>query len=70
MIPVDNMDISFPKEYVPFISIGMVSLLGSSEKISVPILRDTGATQLLILEDVLPFSSESANGEVMLQGWS
>ena len=36
--PVDNMDISFPKEYVPFISIGMVSLLGSSEKISVPIL--------------------------------
>ena len=68
MTPIDNMDNSFPKEYVPFISIGMVSLLGSSKKISVPILQDIGVAQSLILEDVLPFSSEPANGEVMLQG--
>ena len=38
MTPVDNMDISFPKEYAPFISIDMVSLLASSKKILVPIL--------------------------------
>ena len=32
-----------------------------------PILRATSAAQSLILENVLPFSRKSANGEVMLQ---
>ena len=50
----------FPREYAPFISSGTVSLLGSSEEISVAILRDTGAAQLLIVEDALPFSADSA----------
>ena len=68
MIPVNNVYISVPKEYAPFVSsLGIVSLLGSSKNISVPILRDTGASQSLILEGVLCFSRESANGEVMLQ---
>ena len=31
-------------------------------------LQETGVAQSLILEDVLPFSRECANGEVMLQG--
>ena len=44
-------------------------LLGSSKKIPVMILWDTGAAQSLILESVLPFSVDSANGdEVMIQG--
>ena len=53
--PADIVDISFPKEYAPFVSPGIMSLLCSLEKTSVPILQDTGAAQSLILEDVLPF---------------
>lgn len=38
-MPVDNVDISFSKEYAPFVSSGMVSLLGSSEKTAVQIFK-------------------------------
>ena len=44
-------------------------LAGQSIKTPVKILRDTGATQTLILENVLPFSSLSSCGDsVLLQG--
>ena len=57
-----------PSEYKPFVSHGTVSL-GSGEESPVTILRDTGASQSLILADVLPFSADSATGaSVLLQG--
>ena len=63
------LNIQFPDEYAPFISSGKVSLLGSSVKVPVMILRDTGAAQSLISEGILPFSVESATGEeLLLQG--
>ena len=68
VISVDNVDISVPKKYAPFVSSGMVFLLGFSKKTLVPILQDTSASQSLILEGVLPLSRESANKELMLQG--
>ena len=56
--------------YKPFISEGLVSLLHDkviSKKIK--ILRATGASQSLLLADVLPFSKKSYSGEsVLLQG--
>jgi len=57
-----------PSEYKPFVSQGTVSL-ASGEESPVTILRDTGASQSLILADVLPFSVHSATGtSVLLQG--
>ena len=51
----------------PFISHGTVCFNGK-EKVSIKILRDTGATQSLML-GVLPFSQESSTGiSVLLQG--
>ena len=41
------------KSYAPFLSQGTVSLTADSEKIPVSILRDTGATQTLLLETFL-----------------
>ena len=48
-----------PDEYTPFISCGSVSLVDSQVESPITILRDTGATQSLILEGVLPISSQS-----------
>ena len=58
------------KEFKPFVSGGFVSLEGSdSDPVPICILRDTGATQSLLLKDVLPFSVDSATGEsVLAQG--
>ena len=48
---------------------GLVCLEGSKEKVPINILRDTGATQSLILSNVLPFSDQSSAGvSVLLQG--
>ena len=64
-----NVGTAIPKEYAPFISSGVVALLGSGKSIPITILRDTGAVQSLILESTLPFSDDSAVGqEVTLQG--
>ena len=56
--------------YEPFISEGVVSLVGdesSSQKVK--ILRDTGATQLLILGSVLPLTENSFTGaNVLISG--
>ena len=53
--------------YMPFISEGVVSLVGdenSSQKVK--ILRDTGATQSLMLDSVLPLTENSFTGANVL----
>ena len=58
-----------PEEYRPFISHGCVSFLDALNRKLVTILRDTGASQSLILDGLLPFSSQSATSvTVLLQG--
>ena len=53
----------------PFVSKGFVCLEGSKERVPIKVLRDTGATQSLILDSVLPFSDQSSTGvSVLLQG--
>ena len=60
---------SVSEVYKPLISGGLVSLL--HEKVNnrkIKILRDTSASQSLLLADVLPFSEKSYSGEnVLLQ---
>ena len=59
----------FPKEYLPFLSQGFVSFVGSSDEVPIVVLRDTGASQSLMLESVLPFGCQSDTGmTVLLQG--
>ena len=56
--------------YEPFLSDGYISLLGQNVH-SNPfrILRDTGASQSLLLADTMSFSEESSSGEsVLIQG--
>ncbi|XP_072182212.1 uncharacterized protein [Diadema setosum] len=56
-------------QYEPFTSVGYVSLVGCDEARKVTILRDTGASQSLILDSVLPFGQTSSTGtSVLLQG--
>ena len=45
---------------------GFVSLNNESDPVPITILRDTGATWSLLLQDTLPFSCESATGESIL----
>ncbi|MCG8117700.1 MAG: RNase H-like domain-containing protein [Candidatus Thiodiazotropha endolucinida] len=57
--------------YEPFLSDGFVSLNGDSYAHPTPIkiLRDTGASQSLILADTLPFSEKTSLGQsVLIQG--
>ncbi len=55
--------------YAPFITEGYVSLIGSTEKVPIRILRDTGASESFILESVLPFSQETDTGNrVLIRG--
>ncbi|KAK0150003.1 hypothetical protein N1851_009237 [Merluccius polli] len=55
--------------YNSFITNGLISLVGSSDKKPVKILRDTGATETFVLESVLPFSCQSSTGtEVLIRG--
>ena len=54
---------------MPFLSQGSVSLIGSSEEVSIVILRDTGASKSLVLESALPFGPQSdTRMTVLLQG--
>ena len=71
--PLHNVKISpeteshYMENYKPFISEGVVSLIGvesSSQKVK--ILRDTGATQSLMLDGVLPFTENSFTGTNVL----
>ena len=58
------------ENHKPFISEGVVSLVGdenSSQKVK--ILRDTGATQSLMLDSVLPLTENSFTGaNVLISG--
>ena len=60
----------YMENYKPFISEGVVSLVGdenSSQKVK--ILRDTGATQSLMLDSVLPLTGNSFTGaNVLISG--
>jgi len=54
-------------EYKPFVSDGLVSLVGEeSEAEPVHVLRDTGASQSLLLEKVLPLSESTYTGSNVL----
>ncbi|XP_065894244.1 uncharacterized protein [Dysidea avara] len=54
---------------LPFVSRGFVCLEGGTEKVPINVLRDTGATQSLLLDSVLPFSDQTSAGvSVLLQG--
>ncbi|KAK0141041.1 hypothetical protein N1851_021949 [Merluccius polli] len=53
-------------DYAPFISNGMVSLVGDENKVPVKILRDTGASESFICAAVLQFSSASDTGKCVL----
>ena len=65
-----NTESDYMKNYKPFISEGVVSLVGdenSSQKVK--ILRDTGATQSLMLDSVLPLTENSFTGaNVLISG--
>lgn len=50
------------QSYLPFITDGFVSLVGSDERVRVKILRDTGAFDSFILASALPFSDDTYMG--------
>ena len=57
------------EEFLPFVSEGFVSLTENSSPVPIRILRDTGASQSLLLEGALPFCDETATGEyTLIQG--
>ena len=57
------------QEFEPFISNGFVSYEGENTQFPIKILRDTGASQSLLLDSVLPESSSSPTGSsVLIQG--
>jgi len=53
--------------YNPFISKGFVSLSEHGEKVPIDILRDTGATQSLLVNGILPLSDSTATDTVQIQ---
>ena len=65
-----NTESDYMENYKPFISEGVVSLVGdenSSQKVK--ILRDTGATQSLMIGSVLPLTENSFTGaNVLISG--
>jgi len=55
------------EQFNPFVSKGSVSLSDGGDQVPITILRDTGATQGLIVEGILPLSAkETATGATML----
>ena len=54
------------EEFKPFVSEGFVSLESSSSQVPIKILRDTGATQSLLLEGVLLLSVSTSTGESVI----
>ena len=67
---VDNSPQLGVPGFQPFISQGLVSLVGGEDKAkSIRMLRDTGASQSLLLEGVVPLSDQSYTGSnVLIQG--
>ena len=58
------------EEFKPFVSEGFVSLKGDNANLHpIKIMRDTGASQSLLLKGILPLSEEtSAGASVLIQG--
>ena len=57
------------KEVNPFISVGHVSLTAGADPVPIHILRDTGATQSLLAENIFPLSdTTSMSTHVLIQG--
>ena len=52
--------------YLPFISEGLVSLTEDGDIVPIKILRDTGATQSLMVQDILPFIEQCSAGASVL----
>ena len=53
--------------FIPFISEGYISVIGdSSEPTAIKILRDTGASQSLVLANILPFSEKTSSHSLFL----
>ena len=67
---IPDKESDYMVNYKPFISEGVVSLVGdenSSQKVK--ILRDTGATQSLMLDSALPLTENSFTGaNVLISG--
>ena len=65
-----RVPVSMPEStYLPFISKGLVSLTEDGETVPIKILRDTGATQSLVVQDILPFCKQGSMGaSVLVQG--
>ena len=65
-----NTELDYMEKYKPFFSESVVSLVGdenSSQKVK--ILRDTGATQSLMLDSVLPLTENSyTSANVLISG--
>ncbi|KAJ8027979.1 hypothetical protein HOLleu_30093 [Holothuria leucospilota] len=61
-----NSNDKIKEEYLPFVSEGFVSLDGNSAHppVKIKILRDTGATQSLLLDGVLPLSDSTSTGQM------
>ena len=67
-IGLDKSEIN-REEFKAFVSEGIVSLDSRSSPVPIKILRDTGATQSLLLQGVLPLSVSTSTGEgVIAQG--
>ena len=78
-MPCSNSDFSISKnlkcpevelEFKPFVTEGFISVAGSNyPPTPIKILRDTGASQSLLLDGVLPLSEQTATDQsVLLQG--
>ncbi|KAJ8040186.1 hypothetical protein HOLleu_14412 [Holothuria leucospilota] len=66
-----NSNDQVKEEYLPFASEGFISLDGNSAHppVKIKILRDTGATQSLLLDGVLPLSDSTSTGaNVLIKG--
>lgn len=56
-------------DFVPFVMDGFVSMPGGSHKVPVKMLRDTAASQSIILEGMLPFSESAVGCDVPVLGF-
>ena len=56
------------KEFLPFVSEGFVSLSEDSPSMPIRVLRDTGASQSLLLQDSLEFGDKVSTDFVLVQG--
>jgi len=78
-VPDDKFSVVVPEKkpqevepdstYLPFVSEGLVFLTENDATVPIRILRDTEATQSLLLQDVLPLTGQSSTGtSVLAQG--